>query len=454
MKLSLKQLSRFVLAITLLISLSSCNKEADLIGLDTQPGSDKLNVGFTDTTTIYAITQIDDSLRTGYQYAYNLLGSYIDPVFGPFTAGFCTQLRLSSTNASFGTQAVLDSVVLSVAYSGIYPAVNAADRPQAVNVKVFELNEDIYKDSAYYAFSSVQYLPTPLADKNVIFNTTDSVTIKSVKMPAHLRIRLSDQFGNKLLNATSTNLSNNEEFLKYMKGLYLKATQLSPGAVNKGHIAYLSPLSYPSGMTLYYKKEATDTVQKTYSFVITETTARFSMFDHGNKYQYASNDLKSQLNKTTAEASSETGKNNVYFQTAGGTKVFLKFPYFKDWSGTNKYVLNQATLRFKADIQDARCAEPVRIILFEPDSTGGLTPLLDASEGDTYQGGYYNSTTREYQFRVTRYLQKLITTGNINRGIVAVLDSRRTTANRVVIKGTDKNAADRIKLELIFTKVR
>jgi len=44
--------------------LSSCSKEPGQIGYIIQPDESKLNVAFSDTTTIYAYSEIIDSIRS------------------------------------------------------------------------------------------------------------------------------------------------------------------------------------------------------------------------------------------------------------------------------------------------------------------------------------------------------------------------------------------------------
>ena len=73
--------NRAILAIIFALSLASCNKEPDLIGIDLLPDSDYLNLSFTDTSTIIAYTVREDSLRTD-ELSANLLGYMNDPVFG------------------------------------------------------------------------------------------------------------------------------------------------------------------------------------------------------------------------------------------------------------------------------------------------------------------------------------------------------------------------------------
>ncbi|PIY03924.1 MAG: hypothetical protein COZ21_08005, partial [Bacteroidetes bacterium CG_4_10_14_3_um_filter_31_20] len=79
MLINLRYLSFFFLFFT--IVLFSCKKDFSTLGLDLQPGSDKINGITVDTATLKAYTVFEDSLSTD-ERTVSLLGSYTDPVFG------------------------------------------------------------------------------------------------------------------------------------------------------------------------------------------------------------------------------------------------------------------------------------------------------------------------------------------------------------------------------------
>ncbi|MCK4639308.1 MAG: DUF4270 family protein, partial [Bacteroidales bacterium] len=139
-------LSLFVITILIL----SCNKEFDKIGLDIQPAEDKLNVKYNDTTTLVTYSVREDSIPTGNS-SVSLLGSYKDPIMGKSTASIYTQLRLSIAGYNFGEAPILDSLILSLAYSGSY-----GDTTTPQTVKVYELSGKLYPDSSYYSNHNIQ----------------------------------------------------------------------------------------------------------------------------------------------------------------------------------------------------------------------------------------------------------------------------------------------------------
>ncbi|MFM2283789.1 MAG: hypothetical protein RL222_1293, partial [Bacteroidota bacterium] len=67
-------------ALTLVVLLNACKKD-DTIGADILPNDDLLNVGFTDTFTVYSKTLSDTFMRTD-KLAKNYLGVINDAKFG------------------------------------------------------------------------------------------------------------------------------------------------------------------------------------------------------------------------------------------------------------------------------------------------------------------------------------------------------------------------------------
>lgn len=222
---------RTFIILSLVALLWSCKKEPDLLGLDLVPESDLLNHDFIDTITIQAYTVREDSVRTD-ELTTNLLGSIADPIFGTTTASIYTQFRLPSTHIDFGTNPVVDSLILTLPYKGIY-----GDSMAVQNIKVYELSDTLSKDTSYYQFNTVNVNNEVIGQATFIPNTWKFDSVNGVKIYPHMRIALTQAFANKILSADSLTLSANDKFLRVFKGLYLtseKAT--SPGT---GSIMYL-----------------------------------------------------------------------------------------------------------------------------------------------------------------------------------------------------------------------
>ncbi len=455
MKTQLLSLKSFTLLFLLgsLIFLSSCEEEPDLIGL-AKLQNEKLGVVFSDTSSIIAYSVYDDSLRTD-NYSACLLGTFNDPVFGTTSASIFTQLRLSNLSPSFGTSPTLDSLVLYLPYSGSYQAETMGD----LQVKVYEVDQKMYIDSVYYSDRLLSYKPNLLADLTFTPKPKDSVTINGVKYPPMLQIKLSSTLGNALLASNSTNLLNNDNFTDFFRGLFIKAMPLSTTQENKGSILYFNLLSSYANMSLYYKKNSNDTISNKFNFVINDKCAKYTNFNHygyiGSGGTLAAKDtLKKQIGAVGYVKDTTLGQKKLYLQSMGGVKVNFKFTYLRDLIKNQKIVINEAVLVIKNDDIDDKNTPPSLLTVLKKLASGKTEFLPDIYEGAAFFGGSYNSTTKEYRMRITRYFQDMLNTTTPDYGLVMLIDSRRTTANRFVFKGTDKSLTGRMKLELKYTVIK
>jgi hypothetical protein len=455
MKTQLLSLKSFTLLFLLgsLIFLSSCEEEPDLIGL-AKLQNEKLGVVFSDTSSIIAYSVYDDSLRTD-NYSACLLGTFNDPVFGTTSASIFTQLRLSNLSPSFGTSPTLDSLVLYLPYSGSYQAETMGD----LQVKVYEVDQKMYIDSVYYSDRLLSYKPNLLADLTFTPKPKDSVTINGVKYPPMLQIKLNSTLGNALLASNSTNLLNNDNFTDFFRGLFIKAMPLSTTQENKGSILYFNLLSSYANMSLYYKKNSNDTISNKFNFVINDKCAKYTNFNHygyiGSGGTLAAKDtLKKQIGAVGYVKDTTLGQKKLYLQSMGGVKVNFKFTYLRDLIKNQKIVINEAVLVIKNDDIDDKNTPPSLLTVLKKLASGKTEFLPDIYEGAAFFGGSYNSTTKEYRMRITRYFQDMLNTTTPDYGLVMLIDSRRTTANRFVFKGTDKSLTGRMKLELKYTVIK
>jgi len=132
-------------AVILITFFTACNKKPDQVGLGLQPVTDELSVVFDNSTGLLSHSLREDSVRTDVNVIKTgMLGSMLDPVFGKTTAEIFSQFRLSENGQDFGTAPLLDSLILSLSYSGFY-----GDSMSSQTIKVFELDKDMDPDSAY-----------------------------------------------------------------------------------------------------------------------------------------------------------------------------------------------------------------------------------------------------------------------------------------------------------------
>ena len=166
-----------------------------------------------------------------------VLGSYTDPTFGKFNASFYTQIRLAGIDPNFGDPStiIIDSFVLALKYVGYYGDL----KPQTF--EVYELNEDINIDSAYYAFTTKTTKPSNLVPLGLGTITPDPINKTIVggdSLNPQLRIPLDTNLAKALITEAtsgSATFSSNEAFLSYFKGIKIQTnngTQASGNGVD------------------------------------------------------------------------------------------------------------------------------------------------------------------------------------------------------------------------------
>ena len=415
--------------------LCSCKKDIDAIGLNLQDGT--LGNAYAEIP-LSAHSILEDSIYTK-NLLYTLLGEIHDPVFGTTGAGFCTQFALQGSNTQFGNALDLDSVILTLQYAGYY-----GDTLSGLRLEVYELNEQLTKDQYYsnenqpahhannLVYSTAPALPTP----------TTVVRVDTLSYVPHMRVRLSDDFGRRLLNMSSSDLNNTTAFQSAFYGLVVKAT--SNGT---GNLCYFNPTAALTGITLYYKSEG---VSKKYTFPVSTDCARYTFFSHD--YSTANTDFRRQV----VNGDTTLGTDLLYVQATSGVKTHVDLSRLADWCAGKNLIVNKAELVLtNADPSETILTQPANLGL-QRVLKGGTTSYVpdDAVYTSTsYFGGSYDSDKKEYRFRITYYVQELIRNGQDNDdGLNIVVSGAGVHGNRLVFRGTDESYTDRLKLAIYYTE--
>ena len=299
--------------LSLFALILNCKKDENFIGTEIQ--NEDINVSKIDNFTIQTYTTLADSLRAD-EISISTLGSMNDMVMGKTNSSFFTQLRLPVDNVNFSgagplTNIVLDSVVLSLEYKDHYGSLDAQ------TFEVFQVGQDIEIDSAYYNGKSFTNLGTDLVKAGTqtqIPDPSSTVYANGDTLPAQLRIKLDNSFGQSILNESgNSTLSDNESFAQFMKGIEVKAN--NPGqATGEGAILLFDLLSVNSKVTLYYRDTATkDTTS--FDLLINTYASRVNL----NKHDYTGTQVDAQISDSTL------GQNEVYIQGLQGVKTEVNF---------------------------------------------------------------------------------------------------------------------------------
>ena len=376
---------------------ASCT-DPNTIGLEVQPTSD--NIIISDISSFnWQTTQTDseDSLRT--DEALNLiLGGIDDSQFGLNNAGFYTQILLTENNTDLGTNPIVDSVVMSYTYSGYY-----GDLENFTSLDVLILQEDIYKDSVYYSNS---YQISSLGGMSYV--ESFSVSEDASESPS-LTIRLSDSFGQEILDLQNEGLKDNEAFLENFKGISVIASA-------QNTMLYLNPTGSNSFLKIYYHNEQSGSDTISLDFELGGDAARINLFNH----------------KPLVNLNQEEDK--VYIQSMAGYKTRISI----NNSDSLKSMLegksiNKVTMSF--DVNEGSQAEYTahdKLFLVRVNEEGNNIFLTDFTiEGETHFGGRLEDD--KYEFNITRYFYQLLNNDIYTNDLYLLPAGAAVNANRTIL---------------------
>jgi len=432
---------RHVLAITVVtIGLSSCYNEPEFIGKDLIPTSDLLSVKIDTSFEVSAHTVETDSIPTGL-FNKAVLGCYNSEIFGKTKADFLSSVIVNTTDT------VLYKIIPRPIPQSLY-LIYTLERTwgtqnKPINVKVYELSDSLSYNTYYNGMEPVEgkYYPTLIS-----YPTTysgDSI----------MKIQLTDEFANKLINVPDTALKSNIEFAKIMKGLYITSDDYtgSDGVLYLFSSAMKMELAYDS-------KEGGvrhDTIFKLGSGVY---TSRYNHFQHD--YTTARPDLKiNHLNDTTFQDSL------FYISGLGGYRGLIKLNGVKEWIKKMPIAINRAELRF--DVQEHpdfpsdslinpllyyyyRDNDTSSLKLYSSTSTNDLVSLYDYSITEV-QTTRYSKPKNYYSIDVTLHLQNLLK-GKIKKEYFYLepSDFKVNYKEGIFRSGSNSN---RMKLIITYTKL-
>ncbi len=427
----------YIAAIVLfgIIVIAGCNKENN-IGLEIQPPDDKINVYIDSLTNFSAYTIGENSLTTS-NHSYFMMGSYIDPVFGRSKAEFVSQILLSTAHLRFGDNPVADSLILYLDY-GILTGNNIqfyyGDTTTSQEIKIYELEKDIYHDSTYYSDHNME-------DYFTAGNEIGTLTFNPKPSMDSLAIHLSADLANRILQADTVNLDDNDGFLSFFKGIYL-ATDF---VASDGSILYFDILSSKTRMTLYYSNSAQNSLS--YDFDINDKCGRFSLFEH----DYTGTVVEASINDTINQT------DEVYIQSMAGTKAFLKFELDEELltKAESGISINKAELIFQVanDPDIEKFKRPDNLFLTALNQAG-LEQFLDDYylSIEHFDGKYYPSEG-VYKFNIARYLRALLdpdySRRKDNYGLYLFNSFNRVISDRLILEGGKTEA--NIKLKIVYS---
>jgi hypothetical protein len=431
----------FKILIAALWLLFSFCKEPVLNDSELVPDN-KLGVFVTDTLTLVTQTVREDSLRTD-ELAINIIGKMNDPVFGKSLAGAYFQLRLQTNSIDLGENLELDSAVLMLRYSGGY-----GDIKKPLTFIAYEITESMDKDALYYSNKSFTIGDEIGRLENHVPNLNDDISTVEGKLPPHLRIKLHQNWASRIFSeaeAGSGNVANNENFVQYMKGIYVTVDENAAG----NSILYFDLLAATSAMAFYYKKPDEDSLA--WKIVVNNSSATSNFFKH----DYSGSVVEKYL----------SGKRNasdslVFIQSMAGLKAKVNIPNLKNLGNIsiNKAELIITGLKTPIDIT-SEYAVPGRLTLNASDSIGKNDFLEDQFVSETYFGGIkgqeadgLGNSLNRYKFNTALYYQAIVQGSKQDYGIFILTFPSSRIADRL-IAGGGNHSKNKMKLKLTYTKI-
>lgn len=411
-----------------LATLDSCKRPETEVGLG-YADTDLLGLHQTDTLTLRCRTIREDSLQTG-RLSTGVLGRMFHPNFGWHTAGFVTQFRLSAPENDFGTNPQVDSVYLSLRYTGdSYGALS----PQFI--EVYELEDSLQFDSTYYSNRSFAHSAENLADfsfQPIPLNPSQPVYIGNDTIGPEARIYLRNDFGQTLLDAGPDVYDSNESWNTFFPGIHVSPdpTMGGEGAVG---IDLISGLSV---MRIHYHND-TDTLF--YDYIINPLSARANLFSHewSSDFQALSEPFVEEVNRPLLGVFS-----------GAGLKTKITLPYFSDWKeaiGLNSAIHKaELWLPVAPEHNNSRYAIPNQLVILTENESGQAITTPDESSIGLNINGNYDSESQAYRFNISQTMQRMLN-GELSSDLFHIVATRAGISFQgVALQGPLENAEDSI----------
>ena len=409
-------------------TLTSCNRPETEVGLD-YAQDDLLGLSQTDTLTLRCRTVREDSLQSN-SLSTAVLGRMYHPDFGWHTAGFVTQFRLSAPDIDFGSNPQVDSVYLSLRYTGdSYGQLS----PQHINV--YQLEDSLQFDSTYYSNHVFAHSIENLADPEfqpITLNQNQTLYFANDTVNPEVRVYLNDAFGQQILEAGTDVYDSNEAWNSFFHGLHIAPDPFMGGEGAVG-IDMISGLSY---MRMHYHNDA-DTAY--YDYIINPLSARSNLFTHEwqGPFQGLSESFIDEV---------EAPLLGVF--SGAGLKTQITLPHLAEW----KQVIGENSAIHKAELwlpvdpshNDARYPIPNQLFILTENALGEVISTPDQSSIGLNINGNYDAGEQAYRFNISQTMQRMLNS-ELDSDLLHVVASRAgISLQGVAINGPSVASGDSI----------
>jgi len=451
--------------VALLVSIIffiACEKPEESLGIDLQPEEDILGISAIDTFTIEGQTLPEDSILTD-NVLTGLVGAYIDPQFGYTKAEHTSEIRLTTSNPVFFLNGssienlVVDSLILNLSFNrGFEIPVYGSTGEQFF--QVFEVIDSLDVTEDYYDQTTVDIIGEDLIMEGHNMQRPDylsSVFIDDEEALPAVRLPLKHELAQRIFDASTIDGLSAVEFLELIKGLQITVDENAPGVnlAETGLVLFDTDLGF-SRIELYYRDTGvtTSTGQDStlfYDFELRSGTGKYNGFQHDFLNGGNPNLIRQVINEIP-----DSGKELLYVQAGGGTKLRVDLPYLENLKQIDGIALAKAELILPVnESSGGRFTVPSRLLLFaldENEDSFVLDEFLQDPAGFSFIDGAFDSENNQYRFILTRFLQQVLNGEKQFNGFEIVSQRASTTANRVILNGAE-NPGEKLRLEIIFT---
>lgn len=414
--------------ISLVIIISACDNP-DLNNFKTPLVVDTFGTKSVDTFSFIVRTKLMDSIPS-YSFTKDLIGCYNDLIVGKVVASAYVSFRLPSYSVKFPANTIHDSAVLTIRYSGVNDYFGNILEPQTF--RIFEVTEKLKYDSHYYSTSKPAINQLPIGEWTGFLRPQDTL----------LNFKLTKEFSDKLLAATDDQLSTNDKFIDFFRGIAI----VPDGQVLQGAIVYFLLNNSKTSISLYFN----DTGHVV--FPVNAYSARFNNFKH----DFTGSGIQTQLSQPQTEF------NDVILDPMSGSMLKIKIPYLKHLIDSGFIAIHRAEITFPLDLNSPYYANaPASLLLIQTDSSNKFSSIIDHDDLNSgYYGGLLNTAKTAYSFTITRYFQQLLQQYKLNplyiekKTLTLIIPSDNPiTASPVLLLNRDQNNKPAFKLKIWYSKM-
>ncbi|MFC6098316.1 DUF4270 domain-containing protein [Flavobacterium qiangtangense] len=465
-------LKKFALASLGIFFLISCDKDFNEIGSDIV-GEDHFGFERDSMSTLTAFTKKTGAVETS-NLDINPLGILDNGKFGKTTANFVTQVSfpLGTENPTFTnvTLARIKSVVLNVPYFSTFKETNSdganvyeldsiyGNLNQTFKLSVYENGyylrnfdpNNNFEAQKYYSDQNAMFdavkigsssTGTPVLNGAALnageeifkFSPSELVTEgeedeDDIKEAPGLRLNLNKQyFYNRIIDANSESLINNNIFQNYFRGLYFKVEEINGPAA-------LAMLNFAAGtITISYEDETTASGVVDKTLVLNLSGNTVSLLTHTATTESSEYDI--------ASGNSVSGDAKVFLKGGEGAITYIdlfgggnsaELEELRSTAIANNWLINEAHIVFNVEQSAmANTIDPNRIYLYDATNRRAILDYNFDSSANTAQPKYAktrydgiaqltgnsgdaNRKAKKYRVRVTEHIKNIIFNDSTN----------------------------------------